>query len=79
MEPCFSSARAYVTDGLISELTFRHKYSEGVDPTTIDVARVELELTEGVIKFAAKQLKEAKGSKIGVFIEYLPEAYKAPN
>lgn len=71
----FASIRVFIENGAITgESAFKHKFPVGESAETIDTAKLEKELLDGVTKLVNTS-PLITVAKLGFFIEYTKEFY----
>lgn len=74
----FASLKAYVENGVLSELFYGIAPPDGVDIQTINIQKLNTELLKGLELLAKQDFAESEKQKIGYFIEFTEDSYKAP-
>lgn len=74
----FASLKGYVENGVLSELFYGIAPPDGVDIQTIDIQKINAELLKGLELLSKQDFSESERQKIGYFIEFTEDSYKAP-
>lgn len=74
----FASLKAYVENGVLSELFYGITPPDGVDIQTINVQKLYAELLKSLELIATQDFSDSEKQKIGYFIEFTEDSYKAP-